>query len=253
MKIVIEGDPISKNRTKCMCMGNKPRVYDPQVDVEMKIVKAQILSEWNKIWDCVDNKKMVLEASYLTKVKSFSVGFTFLFPTNKSEALGQKNAKLWGFVPHIVKPDFDNLEKFYSDCATGILWDDDCQITVAYSKKLYSEYPRTEIEIMANNPLKLHPKAQEILKVFGPSKMSEFCKDIQKFWSWSPKDIYDLIPEGESRYKEEVLTAICCTLAEFADKYADDLKKILKHKELAKDILERDAMLHAIDKGDLNV
>ena len=31
--------------------------------------------------------------------------------------------------PHYRKPDADNLEKFLNDCLSGVLWDDDCQIS----------------------------------------------------------------------------------------------------------------------------
>ena len=37
------------------------------------------------------------------------------------------------------KPDIDNCLKALLDCATGIIWKDDCQIVKIYAEKVYSE------------------------------------------------------------------------------------------------------------------
>jgi len=41
-------------------------------------------------------------------------------------------------VPHIVKPDRDNLVKLLYDCLSGIVYKDDCQINDGLPKKAYA-------------------------------------------------------------------------------------------------------------------
>jgi len=61
-------------------------------------------------------------------------------------------------MPHITRPDGDNLEKFLNDCLSGIVFEDDCQIawmvrsksitddfegsTTVFVKQLPNEYPK---------------------------------------------------------------------------------------------------------------
>ena len=41
--------------------------------------------------------------------------------------------------PHIFKPDIDNCIKFILDCSNGIIWHDDCIVSVIFAKKIYGE------------------------------------------------------------------------------------------------------------------
>lgn len=45
-------------------------------------------------------------------------------------------------MPHIVKPDGDNLEKFLNDALKGIVWNDDAQITIMLRTKSYTNHKR---------------------------------------------------------------------------------------------------------------
>lgn len=49
-----------------------------------------------------------------------------LLPAPKS--LSQVKRNLQDFLPHINKPDSDNLEKFLNDALNGLVWDDDSRI-----------------------------------------------------------------------------------------------------------------------------
>ena len=48
---------------------------------------------------------------------------------------------------HFYKPDTSNLLKWVEDCANGILFRDDCQISFCECTKLYDAVPRTEFEL----------------------------------------------------------------------------------------------------------
>jgi Holliday junction resolvase RusA-like endonuclease len=43
------------------------------------------------------------------------------------------------FLNHAKRPDLSNLIKFIEDAAQGILWDDDCIISVITARKLYTK------------------------------------------------------------------------------------------------------------------
>jgi len=51
-------------------------------------------------------------------------------------------------IPHTIKPDRDNLDKFALDCMSKIIFNDDCQIYDGRLSKYWSTDPRTEIEII---------------------------------------------------------------------------------------------------------
>lgn len=53
----------------------------------------------------------------------------------------------YGFIRPIIKPDYDNLIKTYSDMITGTLLVDDSVIVDGYSSKYYSWKPRIEITL----------------------------------------------------------------------------------------------------------
>lgn len=251
MKIVIEGPPVPKHRHKCACRGRHAIAYDPQIKEDMEGIKNKMISCWNQAWES-GNSEIVKEASNLTKAKSFDVTYTFIFPINKSEALTHRNAKLWGFQSHNTKPDIDNLEKLYSDCAKGIFWSDDSQISICHSKKLYSEKARTEIEIMVKEDLKLSPNVEAVFLVFGPEKLQEFRDDLYKFLKDCPA-IYDLKGESslfDDREKESNFKSLASLLTEFSAKYCKDLKKIEKIK--IEDCDEQD-VVKEIEEGKFNI
>ena len=53
-------------------------------------------------------------------------------------------------IPHIKRPDLDNLIKQINDCINGIIVGDDSQITTIAASKFFTEKeiePRTEITV----------------------------------------------------------------------------------------------------------
>lgn len=53
----------------------------------------------------------------------------------------------------LIKPDFDNIEKSYSDAFTGNIWIDDIVVVDATFRKFYSVLPRMEIDLKYSNQL----------------------------------------------------------------------------------------------------
>lgn len=138
IRIVLDGVPIAKKRTKCTCIGGHARIYDPQIKDEMLEVSERIL-EAAKSAGIVE-KAISLPSNQRTHVQ---MHFVMPIPTSLSN---RKQMALLG-MPHEKKPDLDNLAKLYLDCGSGILWNDDAEISKLTLEKSYGDQPRTEIHI----------------------------------------------------------------------------------------------------------
>ncbi len=71
--------------------------------------------------------------------------FYFYFTIPRSHSQKKRNELLGRY--HFIKPDSDNLIKFFCDTAIQLLYKDDCIISAGSWVKLYDENPRTEIVI----------------------------------------------------------------------------------------------------------
>jgi len=238
MKICIEGKPIPKKRARHARRGNFITTYDPQsaLKEDVRSQMTQIIIEAINS----ENKQISMEASNLAYAKAFYVNLSFYLPTIDSDSDGQKNAKLWGFELANKKPDCDNLAKFYLDCANGILWKDDSMIVQANAQKQYGYPARVEIEIMPKEPIKLHEKTEGVLKVFSPYELKELFKDAYYLSKQDNQNIFEMDRDN----KEHWLSTTAHLLSEFANKYADKLKKVNKfdsvEKKVKKDDLQKD-------------
>lgn len=66
------------------------------------------------------------------------VFWTALMPIPKSWSKKKREETYHQKVPHVKKPDTDNLEKMLFDCMNGIVWKDDCQVWRVHKEKSYS-------------------------------------------------------------------------------------------------------------------
>ncbi len=71
----------------------------------------------------------------------------FHLPIPKGTSKVRTKQMLNGIMHHIKKPDVDNLNKFICDCLKTIVFEDDSQIFEIHSKKIFSETPKTVIQI----------------------------------------------------------------------------------------------------------
>lgn len=61
-------------------------------------------------------------------------------------------SKAGQIIPHTKKPDLDKLARACKDALTGVVWNDDAQVTDLIARKRYcaaDAYPRAEIRIYA--------------------------------------------------------------------------------------------------------
>jgi len=140
MLIVIPGDPIPKARARIFQRKKKSIAYDPQGDkkeyVRNKIkYELKIASQRNE--NNISNDFLEVDMEFHMPI-----------PVSTSKTVKEK-MKLGSY--HNRKPDASNMYKFYEDCANGVLYQDDSQIVKGSFKKIYSENPRTIININSIN------------------------------------------------------------------------------------------------------
>ena len=75
------------------------------------------------------------------------------FPTPKYYNHTQIFLAEIGLDRPMIKPDFDNIEKSYSDAFTDNIWIDDIVVVDATFRKYYSVLPRMEIDLKYSNQL----------------------------------------------------------------------------------------------------
>jgi len=231
MRIIIHGEPIAKKRHKCACIGGKPRAYDPQLKDEMDAIKNKMKVAIREAFDS-DDKGIVMDASNLASAQSYAVGLLFVFPINdrstNSKEIALNNAKLWGLIPHISKPDGDNLEKLYFDCGNGILWEDDSQITkLLFKEKKYGSNPRTEITILKNKTPTLSTKAENALKYISPQKVHLLIDYASHLLSLSINNL--TITKADDLYLNATdLEELGNFIYDMANAFGDEFKRIKK-------------------------
>lgn len=204
MKIVIPGDPIPKARARTT---KKGFAYDPQWELKKRVIKFIEI----QVEEYYQNCKNPQEGYKIAHGDAFKVDWYFYMPIPKSFSQTKRNACKWGFIQHNIKPDRSNLEKFYEDCANGILWKDDCQITRGEVIKKYcdDDKPRTEIHM---------------------NTIKEYNEDFKNIISlFSPTDIQDIVSESNNLFEgENSLIKIASFISKMADQHAKKFQQINK-------------------------
>lgn len=195
MKFVIHGQPISQTRPRFSRRNGRVLTYDPLSRLK-KSVRRLICRQLEERFSS-EKREIAIEASNLASAEFFFVILSFYMPTPKTSTEAKKTAKLWGLSKHTSKPDLDNLEKFYLDCLTGIIFEDDSKVVKLTSKKSYSNNPRTEICVMGYKR-SLGDEVNGILELFGPDQLLEFLKI-----GWELYDLYGRDEEGD--WVEEIV------------------------------------------------
>ena len=133
----IPGNPIPQQRPRMTKSGT---VYNPQAQ-EKKVIAALFRSQMSRKGYLIahDGHITVELMSYMPKPSSLS----------------QKRLKC-EFLPHTIKPDVDNIAKFYLDCMNGVVFRDDSQVISLTSKKIYCNKPRVQIFLTKRFLVKEH-------------------------------------------------------------------------------------------------
>ncbi len=127
IRIIIEGNPTA---WAAPCVMRRGISYNPK-SKEKTSARAQVLHQYR--------------SEPLTGPISASIWF--LMPIPMSTSKKARESMLEGEIKHTKKPDADNMIKFALDCVKGIVIKDDNQVFTIFAKKMYSEEPKTIIEI----------------------------------------------------------------------------------------------------------
>ena len=128
----IPGKPIAKKRAKYTSRGKFVQVYNPSRKDQGGVISV-IHSEWR--------------SSPIAGPVELHIVFHMPIPCSWSKRKQERSVGL----PHITKPDKDNLDKFLFDCMSGIVYADDKQIWNGSSKKIYSTNPRTTVQVQEDD------------------------------------------------------------------------------------------------------
>ena len=205
----IPGKPIAKMRHRLSTRNGHAVSYDPQ-DAEKKMIRGKLAR--------LTQQKIDDEILPFRVDCSFLVEFEFHMTPAPSLSRREHNRTMWLKEP-AIKPDIDNLVKFYLDAANGVLWHDDAQIIEINAKKFYSEIPKTIIKVHGIKPMSVNEKIEGILGIFSPDHYHEMLKDIR---------VLAALESIPNRNQRERAADAAYVLSKFADGYADDLKKIKK-------------------------
>jgi Holliday junction resolvase RusA-like endonuclease len=243
MKIILKGNPIPKARARYSKRGSFVVTYDPQEKEKNKVKEQLTFTLADQINS--DDKRISTEACKVCLGKAFTVSFVFYLPINKSDSIGERNAKLWGLTLATNKPDFDNLAKFYCDCLNNVIWADDCLVVRGEIDKFYSDDPRVEIEIKVKEVPKLSEKEKKIITMFSPDELYDLLANTSALSSLKHGVIFDLCDESKHAWFKEVSHR----LSDFSLKYTSILKKIEKLGCVREESLLCQELIKEIDEG----
>lgn len=130
--IVIEGVPTSSKLLK----SRTGQIYNARSD----FIESSKWTTAIQYHEDLSHKKPIIEGP----VKIYYL-FGMKAPITWSKK--KKEAAYEGNIPHITKPDYDNLKKTYNDIIKGVVIKDDNQITSGEYLKKYERNPRVEIWI----------------------------------------------------------------------------------------------------------
>lgn len=133
IQLQVLGEPTAQKRHRSVRMGSFNRQYDPSASD-----KGDFLSIVQKY------------APQTPFAVPLHLELQFYFTRPKSHYKTGNNAHLLKDNPavyHTSRPDVDNLSKFVMDALNKIYWKDDSYIVSCSVQKLYSDNPRTFIEL----------------------------------------------------------------------------------------------------------
>ena len=130
-------NPLPQPRPKITTVGGHPHAYYP-AEFKAYQMEARILAQ-----TCI--RRAGLEMAARGTPVSVRMLFAFEPPASWSEKKKLRAAS--GFVPHVVKPDADNLVKALLDAFTGTLWEDDSQVVRVEAIKFYGSPCRADVEV----------------------------------------------------------------------------------------------------------
>lgn len=125
----IPGIPVAKGRARVTTIGGHARTYTPEKTVRYESTVALMA------------RQAMGASSPIAKPVSVSIVATWPIPASWSKKRQQEAV----YKPS--RPDLDNIIKAIGDGCNGIVWNDDSQIAVLQSCKVYGAVPGVSVEV----------------------------------------------------------------------------------------------------------
>lgn len=143
-KYTIFGNPIPLLRPRFA----KGRFYDSQYELKARIA--------NEVY--ADLQASKIDYSHVFSDKTIPINIIISFKLKIPSSFSKKKCAKLLYIPHVKRPDIDNLLKFYLDVFNGILYNDDSRIYDVKASKSYDKNPRTIVEVNYKVPEVLNGK-----------------------------------------------------------------------------------------------
>ena len=130
----IDGTPIAKGRARSTRTGHH---YTP---TKTRNAEAAILAAW-----------LEQHGARRPHDGGVAIQIRFTFEPPKSWPKWKRDAAADGQIPHLSKPDLDNLTKLVCDALNGTAWIDDSQIHNSFSRKDYGTKANTRVTLTIFN------------------------------------------------------------------------------------------------------
>ena len=135
MRIVLKTQPFGQMRPRFSSRGKFHKAYKDPKQKERESVLIDCLSEF------IPEKP--IEGGIQLEIMAYMPRPMAHYRGKPKKVNLRPSAPIW----HTKKPDADNLLKMIKDVMTGRFFKDDAQVCDESIKKLYSEFPRWEIEL----------------------------------------------------------------------------------------------------------
>lgn len=135
VNFVVPGEPFAKQRPRAARKGTFITIYTP---VETRNYEEKVRKEYNTIY-----KGIQLDGPLTVNIDGI-----FSIPKHTSRKLRER--MLNGEIPHIKKPDCDNMAKICLDALNGIAYPDDAIINQLNVTKKYGREAGIYITIIGN-------------------------------------------------------------------------------------------------------
>ena len=204
VNIFLKDTPVAQARSRFAYVNGHSLVFDAQKD--KKRAAARKIS------------KQILENGFLEPLSGslcVEAVFTIQMPSGLNQ--GQKNKLLWNCQNICIKPDIDNLLKFYLDVMNGLVYEDDKQIVYVYAFKKVGLVPSVAIKISELDPI----PEMEVMKAISPEEFDMILNDM--------KHIVELIDKEKNTdtiSNNKILSINM--LSDFSKKYIKLINKISK-------------------------
>lgn len=135
LRIEIPGTPIAKKRPRFFVRGKHVGAYNAQGTEEGKFVLCAMSQ-------LVGHDP--IPAGFPVRIECW---FDMPCPASMPKRLLRVVDGGVARVPHVKKPDLDNLVKFVKDCFNEVVWTDDSQVVRLDAYKNYSTCPKTIVKV----------------------------------------------------------------------------------------------------------